>query len=183
MNLKTRQEYDLVRSCLLGEESAFKALFDMFAPNMMTVCSRYAVDKFEAEDWMQEGFIKAFNNLGSFKFEGSFEGWLRKIMVNTSLKHLNKASRKMEKTELDQFLDTGYNGEILSTLAVEEIIKIVNELPEGYKTVFNLNVIEGYSHKEIGEKLGITESTSRSQLVKAKKALKNKLHKIMKLAG
>lgn len=155
----------------------------MFAPTMMSLCSRYAVDKCEAEDWMQEGFIKAFNSLGSFKFAGSFEGWLRKIMVNTALKHLNKASRKLEQTELDQFLDTGYNGEILSTLAVEEIMKVVNELPEGYKAVFNLNVVEGFNHKEISEKLGITESTSRSQLVKAKKALKNKLNKIMKIAG
>lgn len=183
MNLKTRQEYDLVRSCLEGSEQGFKALFDMFAPTMMAVCTRYAIDKCEAEDWMQEGFIKAFNNLGSFKFEGSFEGWLRRIMVNTALKHLNKPSRKIHQTELDQFLDTGYNGEILSTLAVEEIINVVNQLPEGYKTVFSLSVIEGYNHKEIAEKLGITESTSRSQLVKAKKALKNKLHKIMKLAG
>lgn len=155
----------------------------MFAPTMMAVCSRFAVDRSEAQDWMQEGFIKAFNNLGSFKFEGSFEGWLRRIMVNTSLKHLKKPARQREHAELDQFLDTGYNADILSTLAVEEIIKVVNELPEGYKTVFNLNVIEGFSHKEIGAKLGITESTSRSQLVKAKKALKNKLNKLMKIAG
>lgn len=183
MNLKTRQEYDLVKACITGDEAAFKAVFDMFAPTMMGVCSRYAVDKQEAEDWMQEGFIRAFNNLGSFKFEGSFEGWLRRIMVNNALKHLNKPSRQKEQTELDQYLDTGYDADILSTLAVEEIIKVVDQLPEGYKTVFNLNVIEGFSHKEISHKLGITESTSRSQLVKAKKALKNKLNKLMKLAG
>jgi len=183
VNLKTKQEYDLVRACLKGQEVAFKTLFELFAPKMMMVCQRYAIDRHEAEDWMQEGFIKAFNNLGSFKFQGSFEGWVRKIMVNTALKHLNKASRRIEKVELDHFLDVGLNSQVLSNLAVEEILKVLEELPEGYRTIFNLNVVEGYNHKEISEKLGITESTSRSQLVKAKRALKNKLIKLLKLAG
>ncbi len=182
MDLRTQRLHDLIRSCLQGQETAYKELFDLFSPKMLALCHRYAKDKYEAEDWLQEGFIRAFNNLKSFKFEGSFEGWLRRIMINNALRNLNKPARKNTFAGLEQYLDPGVDAQVLHSLAAEEIINVVNKLPDGYRTIFNLNVVEGYSHKEISELLGINESTSRSQLVKAKRALRNKLRKLLKLA-
>ncbi len=182
MKLKANQDYQLVKACLDGDQAAFKSIFEAHAPKMMAVCARYARDNSEAEDWLQEGFIRAFNGLNSFKFNGSFEGWLRKVMVNNALKNLNRPGRKIATVELENFLDPGIEPEVISALTVKEIIHEINELPDGYRAVFNLNVIEGYSHKEIAEKLNITESTSRSQLVKAKRALKVRIVKLLRVA-
>jgi len=182
LDLKTQRDYDLIQQCLEGHELAYKSIFDCYAGKMMALCSRYARDTQEGEDWVQEGFIKAFKSLDSFKFSGSFEGWLRKIMVNNCLRNLQKQSRRVNFLELSEFIEPGIDPNIINELEVEQIIKVIEMLPDGYRIVFNLSVIEGYSHKEIAEKLNITESTSRSQLVKAKRALKSKLVKHLRIA-
>jgi RNA polymerase sigma factor (sigma-70 family) len=158
-------------------------LFEQFAGKMMTVCLRYAVDSSEAEDMMQEGFIRIYKYIGQFKFEGSFEGWIRRIVVNTALKQLQK--KRIDFKEInDNTQSSGPQAEsyAYNNLGQEEIMKLINQLPEGYKIVFNLNVIEGYSHDEIAQMLNIQASTSRSQLVKARKMLQAQILNLQKIA-
>ncbi len=154
----------------------------MYAGKMMTVCLRYANDHQEAEDMLQEAFIKIFSHIEQFKFEGSFEGWIRRIVVNTSLKMLQKKRISFleinERTESYETIDS-YGA---SRLNAEELMKLINTLPTGYRNVFNLNIIEGYSHDEIAEMLNIQASTSRSQLVKARKMLQEKIKHREKIA-
>jgi RNA polymerase sigma-70 factor (ECF subfamily) len=157
-------------------------LFEQYGGKFMTVCLRYANDAMEAEDMMQDGFIRIFNNIHQFKFEGSFEGWMRRIIVNVALKHLQK--KKMHFNEISQ---NDHNAPQVDTYAYSslgeaELMKLINQLPVGYKIVFNLNVIEGYSHDEIAAMLGIQASTSRSQLVKARKMLQSQILQLQKIA-
>ena len=131
----------------------------------------------ESEDVLQEGFIKLFKSLHQYTFQGSFEGWIRRIMVNTALTKMNRMSFKSEVDLIENYHDTFDFRDIIDTISAKEIRNMIAELPEGYRVVFNLYVVEGYSHKEIAETLGITENTSRSQLLKARLALQNKLKK------
>jgi len=131
----------------------------------MTVCRRYARHDMEAEDWLQETFVKIFTNLKKFKHKGSFEGWVRTIAVHTCLKNCKK-SKSVEP-------------DAISALGEEELLKLIQDLPEGYRTAFNMS-LDGFSHKEIAQKLGIRESTSRSQLVKARSLLKQKIEALKK---
>jgi len=149
---------------------------------MMTVCKRYARHHLEAQDMMQEGFIKMFKNLDKFQFQGSFEGWVRRIMVNTALKKVARKSFTHEKIGIDETYQGSIESNVLSRFGEEELLQMIANLPEGYKIVFNMYVIEGFSHKEISEKLGIGESTSRSQLVKARRILQEKVLESQKIA-
>ncbi len=124
---------------------------------------------------LQDTFIRIFDKLKNFEYKGSFEGWLNKIAVHTSLKNCNKSSFQKEKIGIDPGCDQSVEPEAISVLSEEELIRLIQDLPEGYRVIFNLAVIEGYSHREIAEKLGIKESTSRSQLVKARNILKKKV--------
>lgn len=143
---------------------------------MKTLCLRYVGDDSEADDVMQEGFIKMFSKLKTFRHEGSFEGWLRRIMINLCLKHLME-KKKAHIGSLDDVGETWTDDlDIDSQLSEQDLIKGIMKLPPGYRTIFNMYVIEGYSHKEIGNLLGIEESTSRSQLVKAKGFLRKLLN-------
>ena len=153
-------------------------LYKKFSPKMYGVCLRYSGSVDDANDLLQEGFIKIFQNLTKFRGDGSFEGWIRRIFVNTSIEHFRKKVKLYNVTEVQENTteDTALN--ILDTLAVKDIILLVNELSPGYKTVFNLHVIEGCSHKEIADILGITEGTSKSQLARAKGVLKKSLEKM-----
>lgn len=148
----------------------------------MAVCLRYAHDAMEAEDMLQEGFIRVFNYLDQFKFEGSFEGWVRRVVVNTALKHLQK--KRLSFTEINDNNQQAPRLEsyAYSNLGEEELIKLINRLPDGYRTIFNLNIIEGYSHEEISKMLDIQPSTSRSQLVKARKMLQQQILNLQKIA-
>ncbi len=150
---------------------------------MYGVCLRYSGNVDDANDLLQEGFIKVFKNLLKFRGEGSFEGWMRRIFVNTSIEHFRKKIKLYNVTEIQEntIEDTDLN--ILDTLAAKDIITLVNELSPGYKTVFNMYVIEGYSHKEIADMLGITEGTSKSQLARAKGVLKKSLEKMINKSG
>ena len=138
----------------------------------MTICLRYAADQMEAEDLLQESFVKVFRYLGQYKFEGSFEGWIRRIVVNTALKHLQKKKLRFDEVKDDK-MGEALPASAYSHLSEKEILALINQLPEGYKLVFNLNVIEGYSHEEIATLLNINPGTSRSQLVKARKYLQH----------
>lgn len=176
-------ERNLIENCLQGDRSSQKALFDMYAGKMMTVCSRYGRHQAEAEDMLQEGFIKVFLNLEKFNSTGSFEGWIRRIMINTALKSVTKKSFQNESLGIESYqLDKSKaEPKVTSKLGVDELMNLVAELPEGYRLVFNLYAIEGYSHKEIGETLGIEESTSRSQLVKARRILQKRITELNEL--
>ena len=147
----------------------------------MTVCLRYACDQAEAEDILQESFIKVFSHIGQYRFEGSLEGWIRRIVVHTALRTLQK--KKIRFMEIDEDLDLAQsvNADGLVGLSVEELLKLIGNLPDGYRLVFNLYVLEGYDHNEIAEMLKIKPATSRSQLLKARKVLQEKIETLQKL--
>lgn len=147
---------------------------------MLTVCIRYAFDKMEAEDILQDAFIKVYKNISKFKHEGSFEGWIRRIVVNTALKHCSKRKLHFEEMKPDSGMDRVVDPQAYQHLSETDLLKLIHGLPEGYRIVFNLYVIEGYSHDEIASMLNIQESTSRSQLVKARRCLQNEVLKLQK---
>lgn len=163
------QEKKLITDCLDGDRTAQKQLFDMFAPLMLSVCLRYVGDRQTAEDLVQDGFVTLFTKLGSYKGEGSFEGWVRRIFINTSLMYLRKKDALKMSDDLENA--RGLSSEMstqMEDIGYKELMKLITELPPGFRTVFNMYVIEGYSHKEIAEELGITETTSRTQLSRAR---------------
>jgi RNA polymerase sigma factor (sigma-70 family) len=175
----TMNDYSLVEECVRGNQRAQKTLFERFAPKMLAVCQRYAKDIDEAEDILQDGFVKVFLKLGAFKQQGSLEGWIRRIMVNTALDQIRKNGRLLGDTDVDSVefkLDP--NDYIVEGLMAEDLMKLVMSMPDGYKTVFNLFAIEGYSHAEIAEMLGVNESTSKSQYSRARAYLRERIEKI-----
>jgi len=169
-------EPDLIEGCIKGDRRMQEELYSRFAPKMYAVCLRYAGNADDARDLLQEGFIKIYRNLHRFRAEGSFEGWIRRVFINTSIEQFRKKSARLtavtEKEEND-IEDPDITA--LESLAEKDILNIIQELSPGYRTVFNLYVVEGYSHKEIGEMLGISEGTSKSQLARAKSVLQKKI--------
>ena len=143
-------------------------LYRRFSPRMYGVCLRYAGNAEEAEDILQEGFIKVYKKLSSFRSEGSFEGWIRRIFVNTAIEHFRRKKYLQPVTEKEESTIEGNYLSILDDLAERDILELVRQLSPGYRTVFNMYVVEGYTHKEIGEIMGISEGTSKSQLSRAK---------------
>ena len=154
-----------------------RMLFDAYAGKMMSACYRYTGNQHDAEDILQEAFIKIFSHIHQFKWEGSFEGWLRRIVVNTALKFLQK--KKIHFAEVNEFTSGSLQvaPDMLSALQAEQLMNMLKKLPDGYRVVFNLYVIEGYDHDEIARMLNIQASTSRSQLVKARKMLQGMIKK------
>ena len=150
-----------------------RELYDRFAPKMYGVCLRYAGNAEEAEDILQEGFIKVFNKIGSFRSEGSFEGWIRRIFVNTAIEHYRKKIYLQPITDYEESTVEGKYLSVLDNLAEKDIIQLVQQLSPGYRTVFNMYVVEGYTHRQIAEILGISEGTSKSQLSRAKLILQD----------
>ncbi len=168
----------LVKYCIKGDPKAQRALFDKFAPKMLSVCMRYAKNKEQAEDVLQESFIKVFSKLDLFK-GGSLEGWIRRIMVNTSLDQIRKEKKLQNNITVDAVeFKLEHNSYILENIHAEDLLKLIQKMPVGYKTVFNLFAIEGYSHKEIAEELSISESTSKSQYSRAKIYLQQQLKEL-----
>lgn len=168
----------LIQSCKQGNPLAQKQLYEKYSRKMMGVCLRYAGNRDEAQDILQDGFIKLFEKLETFSGTGSFEGWMRRIFVNTALDHLRRNKQERNLLDID---DVGFflsvKELVTDEIAAEDLMKILQSIPIGYRTVFNLFAIEGYSHKEIGDMLGITESTSKSQYSRARDFLKNILEK------
>lgn len=166
----------LINGCMNNHANAQKLLFEKYSKKMMGVCLRYVADYDEAQDILQEGFIKVFQKIDSFEGKGSLDGWIRKIMVNTALDFFRKNKEKkyfMEITEDDHSISTDIT--IMETLGAREILLMIQALPPGFRTVFNLYAIEGYSHKEIGIMLGISESTSKSQYARARANLQKNI--------
>ncbi|MEX1002315.1 MAG: RNA polymerase sigma factor [Crocinitomicaceae bacterium] len=163
----------LVKECVSGNSVAQKKFYDLFARKMMGVCLRYTNNHEEAQDVLQDAFIKIFNKLSDYESKGSLEGWVRRIMVNTALDAYRKAKKHQKNVDVNSvsyLLDS--DDFILETIHAEDLMKVIKAIPEGYRVVFNLFAIEGYSHKEIAERLGVTESTSKSQYSRAKKMLR-----------
>lgn len=175
-------EFELIKGCIKQNTNSQRMLFEQYAGKFMTVCNRYANDVMEAEDMLQEGFIRIFNNVHQFKFEGSFEGWMRRIVVNVCLKHLQKKKLQFSEIKENHAETPAIQAYAFNHLGEEELLKLINQLPDGYRIVFNLNVIEGYSHEEIAQLLNIQASTSRSQLVKARKMLQQQILQLQKIA-
>jgi len=172
-------EKDLIEGCQKGKAKLQRLLYERYAPKMLGVCMRYFNSKEEAQDALQDGFVKVYTKINNFKGQGSFEGWIRRIMVNTSLNlirnnlkhqfHEDVADAKIHITdfslEYDQF-------------NVQDIMKLIQELPNGYRVVFNMYEIDGFSHKEIAKELNISVNTSKSQLLKARRSLRLGLEKL-----
>lgn len=168
-------ESDLIKACIAGNRAMQEELYRRFAPKMYAVCMRYANNADDAQDLLQEGFIKVYRNLEKFRAEGSFEGWVRRVFVNTSIEHFRRKNTLYSITEKEENVIEDSDITALDNLAEKDIIALVQELSPGYRTVFNMYVVEGYSHKEIGKILGISEGTSKSQLARAKAILQKKV--------
>jgi RNA polymerase sigma-70 factor (ECF subfamily) len=172
----TISESDLIKGCIEGNRQMQEELYNRFSGKMYAVCLRYANNADDAQDLLQEGFIKVYRNLHRFRAEGSFEGWIRRVFVNSSIEHFRKKSIELSKVS-DKEENTIEDSDIsaLDQLAERDIVKLIQELSPGYRTVFNMYVVEGYSHKEIGDLLGISEGTSKSQLARARSILQKKI--------
>jgi RNA polymerase sigma-70 factor (ECF subfamily) len=168
---------DLIRDCKTGSRKAQELLYKQFASKMMAVCMRYAIDKMEAEDMLQNGFIKVFQKIDDYRGEGSFEGWVRRIMVHSSIEYYRKHHKMMQVVEIENIPEQSVNPLAAANLSAKELLAMIQGLSPGYRMVFNLYAIEGYSHKEIAEIMGITEGASKSQLSRARAILKEQVIK------
>ena len=171
----TYTESEIIEGCIKGDRKFQEILYHTFSSKMFSVCLRYSNEYSSAEDLLQEGFVKVFKNLAKFRSEGSFEGWIRRIFVNNSIEHFRKKANLYVVQETEALTYEYYDDNALQKLMKEDLMKLIQSLSSGYRTIFNLYVIEGYSHKEIGEMMGITEGTSKSQLARARYLLQKKI--------
>ena len=178
--MKNQNEIKLIKGCCAGKPQFQKMLYEQYYGKMLSICLRYARCQEEAKDILQEGFIKVFKNIKKFKSEGSLEGWIRRIMVNTAINHFHK----IKKYDVNDSIDHSFyelpgnyqNHELmLQNLSYQEILKLVRALPKSCQTVFNLHAIEGYNHREIAELMNISEGTSKSYLARAREKLQKSL--------
>lgn len=161
-------EEQIREGCAKGDRKFQQMLYNMFSAKMFSVCLRYANEYNSAQDLLQEGFIKVYRNIEKFRGEGSFEGWVRRIFVNTAIEHYRKQVNLYALHDSEAKGYEYYEGNALETLKHQDILRLIQTLSDGYRTVFNLYVIEGFSHKEIGEMMNISEGTSKSQLARAR---------------
>ena len=174
----------LIQKCIEGDRNAQSALYKLFAPKMMAVSMRYAKNKEEAEDILQNGFVQVFRSLHTFKFAGSFEGWIRKIMVYSALADYKSKSKMHALINIESLpnIETINNDDVIGKLGKKELLKMVQALPPMYRMVFNLFVFEGLKHREIAKELNISEGTSKSNLFDAKLILQKAVINSMKIA-
>ncbi len=162
-------DVELVYGCIQKDPAAQECLYKTFSGRMLGLCSRYTDSTEEAEDIMQEGFIKIFGKIESFRNQGSLEGWMKRIMINTALDAFRKNKNFRYSIDIETIEYTAETHQhVVESLGAKDLLKLIKTLPKGFRTVFNLYAIEGYAHKEIGEMLGITESTSKSQYSRAR---------------
>ncbi len=162
----------LIKEAIKGSGNAQKEIFDVYAPSMLGICYRYTKSMDDAEEVLMDGFVQAFKNIKQYRSEGEFGAWLRKIMINTSLNFLKKNKRYRAEMVFDEVkIHPVSNDNPIITLEAKELASIIRQLPTGYQTIFNLHVVEGYSHVEIASMLGINEGTSRSQYARARNLL------------
>lgn len=165
----------LIAACIKQNPQAQRELYERFAPKMMGVCYRYAHNRDDAEDMLQEGFMKVYRKLKEYRFQGSLEGWIRRIVVHTAIDILRKQKHQQKEMDIDQAVGVAVSEDALDNLELEYLYRVIQALPSGYRLVFNLYAIEGYSHAEIADQLGITASTSRSQYTRARALLMHKI--------
>ena len=171
----------IIHDCRKGKKQAFSSLYHKYAPVLLGLCVRYTQTREEAEDVLQEGFIKVFQKIHTFRGMGSFEGWLKRIMVNTAINYYRKNRRyQMEESlDINNMRHVGEDDEQLvdveDSVPQDVLLGLINELPVGYRFVSNMYVFEGLTHQEIADELGVTEGTSKSQLAKARKQLKTRV--------
>ncbi|MCW3080212.1 sigma-70 family RNA polymerase sigma factor [Segetibacter sp.] len=168
----TQTEASLIASCIRGERKSQKALYELYSAKLYSICFKYTKNSMDAEDVLQDGFVKLFCNLHKFKGEGSFEGWMRRIFVNTAIEHLRR--KKYDTKDWESFGNTILDKEptALDLLYKKDLIKSSQSLSRGYRTVFDLYAVQGFSHQQIARRLGISESTSKSQFSRAKALLR-----------
>jgi RNA polymerase sigma factor (sigma-70 family) len=171
-------EKELIKGCAKGERTAQKVFYDRYCRRLMAVCMRYARSVPEAEDMLQEGFVKIFNNLKSFRFESKLETWMTRIIINTALNHQRQKLYLLPMVDADEAGLKEDENISLSDFHLSELMTMVQSLPDGCRIIFNLFAVEGYGHKEIGEMLGISEGTSKSQYNRAKSLLRAKLENV-----
>lgn len=174
------KETDWIEGCKRQDARAQESLYAYYSGRMYALCCRYIPSKMEAEDVLVVAFTKVFEKIDQYKAEGSFEGWLRRIIVNESLTYLRRNKNMYLETEIEKVDQSPNFSQLENNLEVDDLLKMVGELPTGYRMVFNLYAIDGYSHKEIAEQLEISESTSKSQLSRARVLLQRKLSMLEK---
>ncbi len=182
MNLWMEVEKDILEGCIQGRSSAQRRLFDGYSHLMLGVCNRYAANIEEAEDIMQEGFVKIFLHIKEFKGDGSLIAWMRRIMINTAITHYYKMRKHRYHGDLDEVRETKFEDTAWeeADFTREELYNIIHRMPDGYRVVFNLYAVEGYKHREIAEILNIDENTSKSQYSRARRWLQERLIKLKK---
>ncbi len=173
-------DLEILQACKKGNTRAQEALYHRYKAKLFGVCLRYADSYQEAEDFLQDGFIQIYKDIYQFKPFGSLEGWLRRVVVNVALQHIRKKKRLFSTTDITPF-ENYFQGrdDPWTDLCAKNLVRMIQSLPDGYRTVFNLYVIEGYSHQEIADKLNISEGTSKSQLSRAKAVLREMIKKNM----
>ena len=178
-------DQQIIERCAKHEKKAQQSLYDKYSRFLLGICLRYASDKAEAEDILQDSFLKIFFNIKDFSGKGSFLGWLRKVTVNTAITHYHKNLKYRYHLDIEEYVsvEAGVSSFEEDFFTSDELYKVLNELPSGYRMVFNLYAVEGYKHKEIAELLGIDTNTSKSQYSRAKAVLRDKLEMLGKLKG
>jgi RNA polymerase sigma factor (sigma-70 family) len=176
-------EKEIIGGCMKNDAIAQHRLFLDYAGKLMTICRRYAGDQTEAEDMLQDAFIRIFKYIRQYHFAGSFEGWLRRITVNSAIQVLQGKKIRFQEISDNQFEIQTTAPDIYSELSAEDLLKLISHLPDGYRIIFNLHVMEGYSHDEIARMLRIKPATSRSQLSKARNMLKEQINSLQKIPG
>lgn len=169
------EEERMVRGCVKGQPEHQEALYNKYYRKMFGVCLRYAPDRETAEDILQDGFVKVLKGISSYSGKGSLEGWIRRVMVNTALEHLRRKAAMYPVVDLEMAYNADAGADIVAGMSEQEILAHIQALSVGYRTVFNLFAIEGYSHKEIAEQLNITEGTSKSQFARARQTLQENI--------
>lgn len=175
---KTHTLNELMEGCKAGKPKMQELLYKQTASKMLPVCMRYAKDRMEAEDSLQMGYIRIFQKITEYRGDGSFEGWMRRIMVNTAIESYRKNIKSLNVLPIDDAFEQPSTGFDFNRLGMQDLMKIIQNLADGYRMVFNMYAIEGYSHKEIAEMLGITEGASKSQLSRARAILKQEIIKM-----
>ncbi len=175
----------IIDGCKKGKHHAFNMLYQKYASLLLGVCMRYSRTKTEAEDVLQEGFVKIFKRIDSFEGRGSFEGWLKRIMVNTAINQYKSSKKYQNHYDIDDHHITDHEEEdglveVYDEISQQKLMQMINDLPNGYRMVFNLYVFEGMSHKEIAEIMGFQVNTSKSQLSKARKMLRTMIEKVQR---
>lgn len=177
-------EKQLIEGCVRQDKLAQKMLYEKYASSLLGICMRYAQDKPEAEDILQEGFLKIFLRIKQYSGEGSFEGWMKRIMVNTAISNYRKQQKHYYQQDINDVNESDMDVDSVepdTAFSRNELLKIIQDLPPGYRVVFNLFAVEGYKHKEIAEILNIDETTSKSQFSRARKLIQKRLHEISRI--